>query len=70
MTSLPNTSSRLPVPQRASARPNSTDPVVQVEEKPFLTRQRQRRHWHPLTLGGIVLLLLVTGWWLLLQAAS
>lgn len=70
VASLPDTSSRLPVPRRASARQNSTDTVVQVEEKPFLTRQRQHRHWHPLTLAGIVLLLLVTGWWLLIQVAS
>ena len=61
------TSTRVPVPRRASAIQRSY--VVQTEGLSY-PQPRFRIPLHPLTLLGVVLLFFVGGWWLLIQVGT
>lgn len=63
----PTTSTRLPVPRRASAIQKAY--VVQTE-RPSYPQRRFRIQLHPLTFLGIFLLFFVGGWWMLIQVGT
>jgi len=63
----PTTSTRLPVPRRASAIQKAY--VVQAES-PSYPQRPFRIQLHPLTFLGIFLLFFVGGWWMLIQVGT